>query len=555
MSINYFRKLFILLIFLGIISLNFGYTPYSFRYRATAFLFYDDFDLILDPARIPWVKGTRIFTNLSNLITQEEKIVANYSENTFLIGVSTDYLNFIYPALVYDFYSLKEPLMTNLKDREGNPIYGEGKEVVTEWQDIDNNGSYDYKIVREREEKAEREEKRNDFYIGLAKKFGSLSLGIGYFQTGIKSSILTPEYNFNWFQTDYSIINNRFTFGETAKFSGEKKDKNLSHRFLLSSSKELGMFKLGLLLGMEATNFEESNNLSGEWAEVRSQTDFDRGFYLSNSSLPYKGLRIPIDFYLFHSYEREKEVVGYEGRYFLTFSFANSKLDEGFIKEEETSYTSLAPGILFRKDTLIEEKKGKRKENLIKIATHQLFFPAEKFSFGFGCELFYKSFVDSTGSIASQFSFSSFDNQDNQSNRQDSSVEAYSEYGFSNKKTGINFGLTIPVGFEYKPINWFILRMGSRYTWQKQDKTTVEKMTSFKPRKKIITYGDGTRKESVEWTEEKEGTKEDFKEIINSTIFTYGIGITPKDFISIDLTGFGEFLNLANWRISIVFKF
>ncbi len=551
--ISLFLSLFILHLLLPLPV--FAFTPYSFRYQATASLFWDDFDFILNPATIPNVKGSRLFTNLSNLISQKEEFIADSSENTFLIGGSTDYLRFILPAFVHTRYLLNRPLMTNLTDRQGNPIYGKGREVNTEWQDIDNNGSYDYKIVREREEEASYATERNNFYLGLGKTFGPFTFGIGYFREASTSSHLLPDSNFNYLRTDYSLISGSFTYAETAHFTGEMKEERGFDKFLLSSSYKKGDLAFYLSLGIAPLKTTETNYLTGESAKVRSPVDLDRYLLSQTTDLPISGFFLPIDFSIYHTMERQEGMTGYEGRYFLSYRIESRNLADGKIINQESSYTSLAPGFLQRREGMIEERKGKAKENRFCLTTHQLFFPSERLSFGIGLEFFLANLFDSTHSLSYNRTFLSFDNGDGRSTREDSSVERFQEEGALSKRTGLTYGLAIPVGFEYKPINWFALRLGSIYTHKVFDQTEVTNMTSFSPWKRIITYGDGTRREVIDWTEEKVGTKEDRKEATNTTTFTYGIGITPKDFISIDLTGFGELLNLNEWKISITFKF
>ncbi|MBM3314819.1 hypothetical protein FJY71_03120, partial [candidate division WOR-3 bacterium] len=49
-----------------------GFLPQSFRLQSTAGVWYDDYDLMFDPALLLDVDGHRIYTNLSNYVTGSE---------------------------------------------------------------------------------------------------------------------------------------------------------------------------------------------------------------------------------------------------------------------------------------------------------------------------------------------------------------------------------------------------------------------------------------------------------------------------------------------------
>ncbi|MCK5051590.1 MAG: hypothetical protein KAS53_07690 [Candidatus Cloacimonetes bacterium] len=61
----------------------------SFRHLALGTIIDDDLDLVKDPIELKFVEGSRLYTNLSNLVSTNEEIMANNSNDTFLIGYST----------------------------------------------------------------------------------------------------------------------------------------------------------------------------------------------------------------------------------------------------------------------------------------------------------------------------------------------------------------------------------------------------------------------------------------------------------------------------------
>jgi len=95
------------------LSLSFGLITESFRYQSTARLWEDDYDLLFDPARIPEIEGSRLWTSLSNFVTGSEELFSNGSVPYFLIGGTKNFGNY-YPGLVLDLTSDKDALDTGL---------------------------------------------------------------------------------------------------------------------------------------------------------------------------------------------------------------------------------------------------------------------------------------------------------------------------------------------------------------------------------------------------------------------------------------------------------
>ena len=80
-------KKIILLTSLILFGLLFAETA-SFRNLATGTAIDDDLDLIYDPINLNFVSGSRLYTNLSNIINSGERILDNNSLDQYLIGFS-----------------------------------------------------------------------------------------------------------------------------------------------------------------------------------------------------------------------------------------------------------------------------------------------------------------------------------------------------------------------------------------------------------------------------------------------------------------------------------
>ena len=81
----------------------------SYRGLALGNIITDDLDLIYDPIDLQFVEGVRLYTNLSNATSGEEKLFGNISDDEFLFGISTEgpLLDFIHHSLLIKFQNNK----------------------------------------------------------------------------------------------------------------------------------------------------------------------------------------------------------------------------------------------------------------------------------------------------------------------------------------------------------------------------------------------------------------------------------------------------------------
>ena len=90
----------------------------------------DDLDLIYDPIDLQFVEGVRVYTNLSNATSGEEKLFGNISDDQFLFGISAEgpFLNFIHHSFLIKFQKSEIPNSISIdSDLDGyNDFYGTG---------------------------------------------------------------------------------------------------------------------------------------------------------------------------------------------------------------------------------------------------------------------------------------------------------------------------------------------------------------------------------------------------------------------------------------------
>lgn len=84
------KKMVTVICFVIVMFMLSAQVDWSFRSSATGGTIRDDLDLITDPIELKFVEGVRLYTNLSNLTSQNEELFDNQSDNEFLLGISAE---------------------------------------------------------------------------------------------------------------------------------------------------------------------------------------------------------------------------------------------------------------------------------------------------------------------------------------------------------------------------------------------------------------------------------------------------------------------------------
>ena len=147
------------------------FEPLSFRSQALGGIVSDDLDLIYDPIELRFVKGIRVYTNLSNLISYNEEILDNVSNNEFLFGISfqNPYIKNLWSSALIRYTNAQSSDQVTLdRDLDGViDITDEGnfQDIFNAYLDMDGDGLYD--IRNEINQKKENFDlnKRNAFIL------------------------------------------------------------------------------------------------------------------------------------------------------------------------------------------------------------------------------------------------------------------------------------------------------------------------------------------------------------------------------------------------------
>ncbi|MEO0115002.1 MAG: hypothetical protein ABIK93_05950 [candidate division WOR-3 bacterium] len=544
-----------------IFSLTLALSPAgSFRYQSTAFLFEDDYDLLFDPARIPLIEGSRIYTNLSNFVSNQEEQFGFRTDNFFLVGGSTDLIGFIYPGVVLDKYYNKTALPTGLYGRSSeiwlDTLFGDAKTIETEWLDLDGNGSYDHRVTKINERKAWDETKNMDYYIGLGYKTNGLRLGLGFLNNCAAYTNTNPGYNWIYEQRDSSLVSGALTYTVNDTFTGPDKTKSDTKRFILSGWYDWTTLSVGLMAGFGIMSDNFNYIHTGSVYENRSPAnptiqDYYKSTSLDSLTKPRTGTTIPIGLAVF---VKPKENI--ENRFYLNLFTQSERLGSGAGSYQHNTMDSTGrPGRAWLDTKTTHQYRGALTSKGVDFKTKHLFRVSDRFDLGFGLEFGAWDFKDSLADTLSSLSVYEYNNGDTIAGSEDYRITTKSAEEWLEKVTGSTKTLSIPVGFDFRLVPSLSLRLGAIHHIAWSDITTTDLMRAFEPTHTRTEYGDSTFSETIGPESELQASSETITETKHNTYFTYGIGFNPIKNLQIDLMGFRNLTDLTNWKLSIVFKF
>ena len=545
-----------IVLFVALCGLAAAYVPSSFRSQSTAGLWSDDYDLLFEPARIPLIKGDRVYTALSNLVSGQEEQFGTNKDNFILLGGSTSLLAPVYPGLLFDRYAIRDPLSTGLVNNAGDSLLGEGQVVYTELQDLDGNGTYDYKREDITSAEAWDENETTNGYVGVGFKAGDLRLGAAFAHNDYSSQSTDPSRNFTYDRRDSSLVDRMLTYRETDTFTGFDRSRLTENSIIANVWYDFSAVRLGLLGSFAPLANDERHDYRG-WSNIDrspanpSIVDFSREQMFDTADIPYAGNRMGGMASVF--YVPKPEI---ESRFYVRVYNQNLAIgaDAGGLEADQVD-SVCHPGTANGSDTTLHKYRGQEKRQGISVSTRQLFTVTPRFRLGLGLGFATNAWQDSLEDSTAQRSHYAFDNGDSVSGHEDfQSTTTFAEEWLT-RTTGTDRVLTAPVGIEFKVVEPLALRLGASPTMTWRDETTVEQLTASSPWYTHTVYGDSTFSDRIGDAQQNPGQSETRTSVNYTTVFTYGIGYSPIDNLQIDLMGFSRLTDLRNWRLSVTFRF
>jgi hypothetical protein len=538
-----------------IASLSFGFVQESFRYQSTAGLWEDDYDLLFDPARICEINGSRLWTSLSNFIYSGENQFSNGSAPYILLGGSSKFSKY-YPGMVYDRSNQKDALNTGLNDVYGNPIYGEGEISQVDWNDLDNNGVYDQRIVETEHRSAFNLTKANDIYFGLGTKMNTLRLGLGYFHEDQKNQWTNPVNNFVYDYTEEDLNPNSLTFENHATFAGDNVSSYGSNGLVFSAWMDKEKMSLGFLAGYSMIANKQNDLILGDSAIYTDPANHSHFFrtvnVLDSVNIPESGNEINVELRDFYNYNENAQ-----GRFYLGLFMNSSSIGDnaaGFYNM--TSENMFAD---FTWDTLntASYHSGSVSSMGFRLGTKQLFNITDRLRFGIGFFFGSRGVTDSSAVKDTSVEVTVYDDNDGNIVDPDDYVSTtWSSETWMTRTTGSVTVLEFPVGIEFNVTKPFVFRLGALHEVYKGDYTTVNNLIQYEPERTRIVDGTGAVTETiVDPGQEPVGSEETYKTNEPSTNYYYGAGWQVTDNLQIDFMGFYDLTDMTNWSISATLEF
>lgn len=542
--------------FVALCGLAVAYIPSSFRSQSTAGLWTDDYDLLFEPARIPLIDGSRVYTALSNLVSGQEEQFGNNTNNFFLIGGSTSLLAPFYPGLLFDRQASRTPRFTGLiVPYTGDSLFGEGRQVYSEFQDLDSNGTYDHKLLEVNTAEAWDKYETTDAYLGVGYKVGALRLGAAFARSQYSSTVADPSNNFTYDRHDSSLVDGMLTYRETDTFAGFGDTCLSENSIMLNGWYDFSTLHLGLLGSFAPLTNDVKHDYRGLSFSNGSPAnpaivDYSREVSSDSADIPYSGRRIGGTVSLFYVPKPEIESRFYVSAY--TGSQATST-GGGLVTDMIDSVAH--PGTASSYDSTLHKYRGRQTRQGISASTQQLFTVTPRFRLGLGLGFATDAWKDSLRDSSADRSYETFDNGDSAPGHEDYSSMTTSAVEWLTRTTGTDRVLTVPVGIEFKVAEPVALRLGALPTMTWRDETTVRELTSSVPWLKHTAYGDSTYVDQLGDDREYPGESQTTTSLNYTTQFTYGIGYSPISNLQIDLMGFSRLTDLSNWQLSVTFKF
>lgn len=581
------RILFFLIIFF--ITVNFAHAQYqndvvSFRSKALGEVINDNLDLIYDPIELKFVSGIRLYTNLSNLTSTNEKMFDNYADNEFLAGLSfkNAFIENLCNSILIRFQNSKTSNHITLDPDLSGPLtpiehYGIYSDEYTSYIDSwPYDGIYDIKTMISQTKSNFTDDNSyafilnntltyNKFTIGLrlskshaVNDFNTSSYPLGSGQS-VLSTVLSNTPDFSLSHSTYIIENNYVndSWSENGDFLTSFKNSYFTFdgAFMMPYIlPQIGNVELRFDAGYWIENHLEkiSDRYNGRIDHFQlSLAEYDSSYQESDK---YNDLtertggtfRFGADFKKVFNPQAERKNDGYWQvgvNFYLSFYDYSDNLENYFTSrnyffdgldtlqtDDETKISELNS----TKDT------GDENVSVYAIGGKTNIPLSEKVYFGIGGLYRFSRIKRETNyrdSILEKAEYTQIDSVN--SNNFVTTVSAEETADRTWQRDVVD--LLIPVGIEYKFTNnkkWAI-RFGAIFQYRNEVINDAKQITNSIPQVRITEWGDGTIDiGDIPQENYYESTTSQTKTTTSTTTYTYGLGFTPTKSLQIDLLGF-----------------
>lgn len=523
------------------------WTTHSFRFRSTSGIFNDDLDIILDPGDIPSVEGSRLWTNLSNIVSGLEDIEGGngpkyVTDNKYAIGQKTEFFGF------HDAF-----LFHNIGVRNGNTVDTFSSQYL-----YDPIGGILTRIDENNKYKDQYDTSGTDYYFGLARKFGEKKIGIGVWHRG--RVITQLPYNDVHTQNFYRYDGNSPVL--TSSFASERlnelKENRKTTDFMLSFWMPVGSMDMAIR-GLYGNYTIDNDSLQTSYSYLNrapNQTIISRAdtSTWSEENINLKGTRFGV--------ELEQRFGNNERGYWQfkeTYRHSSANDHNGLLTDSFTSIDeiTLVPGIMINSLDSLRTGNIDAEEKTDYFSLSSLFSIdiGERARFGLGASLSFNrfSYVKKYQDITFNWN-SEYNDGNNLSTSADSTVSATSINSWEEENSRWTRTIRIPVGIEFDFTQSVAIRLGAEHTRSIINNTNRVIDTGSSTEVVRVELGDGS------WYEYTNNStiSESNNEVVtyqSNTLYTYGIGYKVNDYLQIDFMGFSDLTDLGTWNLSAMISF
>ena len=561
----------IFLVVLNVTSSIHSQNMVSYRGLSLGNIIADDLDLIYDPIELQFVEGVRVYTNLSNATSGEEKLFGNSSDDQFLFGISAEgpFLNFIHHSFLIKFQKSEIPNSISIdSDLDGyNDSYGTGS-LTNEYNafyDSNGDGIFDLRQINSQNKS---DITKNDDYSFILNN----SFELWFFSMGVKLSVGDFENSGNTSSVPLGSANSVLLGANIGDPTFEKSLSNFlldigENNFVLTENGDFqtinksnfsridvsGMFEIGDFEMRGDASFSSDKNVSEINNMYSGQYE-----YFQNDSIDYEDFYSESDSYLSLT-EEGGSTIGYGGSLKYIFNYQDERKNDGFWKigfsmglgrfdydasilsnylnnESRYNVSFYDENIEAETDNSTEISDKGTKSITSYALNSSLNIPInDDVHFGIGA-------------IVSHNETSRITLYNEEINNL--LVNAFTDTAMDDYTITENYALVadrnhdvsetkyiLPTGLEYRlgQQNQFSLRVGSIFQLASLEIKDSKEIKESDPFTWIKEYSDGTQelyKDDI-----YESTSEVSKTTISSTVFTYGFGFNPMNNLQIDLLG------------------
>ena len=562
----------IFLIVLNVTSSIHSQNMVSYRGLSLGNIIADDLDLIYDPIELQFVEGVRVYTNLSNATSGEEKLFGNISDDQFLFGISAEgpFLNFIHHSFLIKFQKSEIPNSISIdSDLDGyNDSYGTGSlsNEYNAFYDSNGDGIFDLRQINSQNKS---DITKNDDYSFILNN----SFELWFFSMGVKLSVGDFENSGNTSSVPLGSANSvllganigdptfekslssfLFDIGENNFVLTENGDFQTINKSNFSRVDVSGMFEIGDFEIRGDASFSSDKNVSEINNMYSGQYE-----YFQNDSIDYEDFYSESDSYISVT-EEGGSIIGYGGSLKYIFNYQDERKNDGFWKigfsmgwgtfdydasvlsnylnnESRYNVSFYDENIEVETDNSTEILDKGTKSITSYALNSSLNIPInDDVHFGIGAIVSHNETSRITlyneeinNLLVNAFTDTAMDNYTITENY---SLVADRDHDVSETR------YILPTGLEYRlgQQNQFSLRVGSIFQLSFLAIKDTKEINASEPFTRIKEYSDGTQELYMD-DDIYESTSEESKTTISSTVFTYGFGFNPMNNLQIDLLG------------------